>query len=135
MGGTVVCGPRRLEERDAPAIVQPTEVIVRIACPAGSVAPPRHECDRAVDPDGARGLRNLEEASKAVTSIKPGQFVMARSLPLTTAVRTAYNGYHPPANSRELTDLLEAATIFAWPICSSFSMNAVDHDLRGLMTI
>jgi hypothetical protein len=49
----------------------------------------------------------VEEAFKAVTSIKPANSPSARSLLLTTAIRTATMAISPPANSRELIDLLE----------------------------
>jgi hypothetical protein len=53
-----------------------------------------------------------------VTSISLANSSSARSLPLTTAVRTATMAISAPANSRELTDLLER-----------------QHDLQRLTTL
>src|SRR6266851_1882448 len=66
MRGAVLYGPRdvRLEERETPKIVKPTDAIIRISatCVCGSDLWPY--C----------GI--VEEVGSAVTSIKPGQFVI-----------------------------------------------------------
>jgi threonine dehydrogenase-like Zn-dependent dehydrogenase len=82
MRGTILHGPRdvRFEDRDTPTIIKPTDAIIRISatCVDGSdlwayrgtkpVARPT--------PMGHEYCGIVEEVGNAVTSVKPGQFVI-----------------------------------------------------------
>ena len=82
MRGTVLYAPRdvRFEERDAPKIVKPTDAIVRnsATCVCGSDLWPYRGINPVAQPTPMgheyRGI--VEEVGSAVTSIKPGQFVI-----------------------------------------------------------
>src|SRR5215467_16177454 len=82
MKGTVLYGPGdiRFEDRDDPKIVEPTDAILRLAatCVCGSDLWPY----RGLQPiDGPTAMGHeycgiVEEVGSAVTSVKPGQFVI-----------------------------------------------------------
>src|SRR5215467_2855295 len=82
MKGTVLFGPGdiRFEDRDDPRIVEPTDAILRLAatCVCGSDLWPY----RGLQPiDGPTAMGHeycgiVEEVGSAVTSVKPGQFVI-----------------------------------------------------------
>ena len=82
MKGTVLYGPRdvRFEERDAPTIIEPTDAIVRISatCVCGSDLWPYRGVSRFPEPSpmGHEYCGIVEEVGSAVTSVKPGQFVI-----------------------------------------------------------
>ena len=73
-------GDVRVEERDAPRIVEPTDAIIRVsaACVCGSDLWPyrgieKHEWPV---PMGHEYAGIVEEVGDAVTTVKPGQFVV-----------------------------------------------------------
>jgi D-arabinose 1-dehydrogenase-like Zn-dependent alcohol dehydrogenase len=82
MKGTVLYGPRdvRFEERDAPTIINPTDAIVRISatCVCGSDLWPYRGISSFPEPSpmGHEYCGIVEEVGSAVTSVKPGQFVI-----------------------------------------------------------
>src|SRR2546425_4857459 len=82
MRGTVLYGPRdvRFEERDVPAIIKPTDAIIRISatCVCGSDLWPYRGIQPIAQPSpmGHEYCGIVEETGSAVTSIKPGQFVI-----------------------------------------------------------
>jgi threonine dehydrogenase-like Zn-dependent dehydrogenase len=82
MRGAVLYGPRdvRFEERDEPTIIEPTDAIIRIAatCVCGSDLWPYRGIDAPTQPTpmGHEYCGIVEEVGSAVTSIKPGQFVV-----------------------------------------------------------
>lgn len=82
MRGTVLYGSRdvRFEERDDPRIIEPTDAIVRISatCVCGSDLWPYRGADPLAPPTtmGHEYCGIVEESGKAVTSVKPGQFVI-----------------------------------------------------------
>ena len=82
MKGAVLYGPRdvRFEEREAPKIEKPADVIIRISatCVCGSDLWPYREIQQIAQPTpmGHEYCRIVEEVGKAVKSVKPGQFVM-----------------------------------------------------------
>src|SRR3954466_14842618 len=82
MRGAVLHGPRdiRVEQRDDPKIVEPTDAIVRLSatCICGSDLWP-YRGDDATDeptPMGHEYCGVVEEIGSAVTTIRPGQFVV-----------------------------------------------------------
>src|SRR5438045_9708121 len=82
MRGAVLYGPRdvRFEERGAPRIVQPTDAVINISatCVCGSDLWPYRGINPTTEPTpmGHEYCGIVEEVGRAVTSIKPGQFVI-----------------------------------------------------------
>jgi threonine dehydrogenase-like Zn-dependent dehydrogenase len=82
MRATVLYGPRdvRVEDRDVPKIVEPTDAVLRLAatCVCGSDLWPYRglqPTDRPT-PMGHEYCGVVEEVGRAVRSVKPGQFVV-----------------------------------------------------------
>ena len=82
MRGAVIYGPRdvRFEERPDPTIIEPTDAIIRIsaACVCGSDLWPYRGIEPITQPRpmGHEYCGIVEEVGSAVTTIKPGQFVV-----------------------------------------------------------
>ena len=82
MQGAVLHGPRdiRLETRDDPQIIEPTDAIIRLSatCICGSDLWPYRGIDatEAATPMGHEYCGIVEEVGNAVTTIRPGQFVV-----------------------------------------------------------
>ena len=82
MRGAILYGPGdvRFEERDAPRIVEPTDAILRISatCVCGSDLWPYRGIQPITGPTpmGHEYCGIVEEVGSAVTTIKPGQFVV-----------------------------------------------------------
>ena len=82
MQGAVLHGPRdvRVEERPEPAIVEPTDAIIRLSasCICGSDLWPYRGANpiTAPTPMGHEYCGIVEDTGRAVTSIKKGQFVI-----------------------------------------------------------
>lgn len=82
MLGTVLYGPRdvRFEERPEPAILKPTDAIIRLSasCICGSDLWPYRGLQDVAEPMamGHEYCGIVEEIGSAVTSVRPGQFVV-----------------------------------------------------------
>ena len=82
MRGTVLYGPRdvRFEDQPDPRIEQPTDAVIRItaACVCGSDLWPYRGANPITrsTPMGHEYCGIVEEVGSAVTTIKPGQFVI-----------------------------------------------------------
>ena len=82
MRGTIIHGPKdiRFEERPDPTIQQPTDAIVRTvaACVCGSDLWRYRGIQevRQADADRSRVRRRRRGRRRAVTTVKPGQFVV-----------------------------------------------------------
>jgi threonine dehydrogenase-like Zn-dependent dehydrogenase len=82
MRGTVLYGPRdiRFEDRPEPAIIEPTDAIIRTSatCVCGSDPWPYRGVDPVTEPRpmGHEYCGIVEEVGGAVRDIKPGQFVV-----------------------------------------------------------
>src|SRR5213078_1065094 len=82
MRGAVLYGPRdvRFEEREVPKIVKPTDAIIRISatCVCGSDLWPYRGINPIPQPTpmGHEYCGIVEEVGSAVTSVRPGQFVV-----------------------------------------------------------
>ncbi len=82
MLGAVLYGPRdvRFEERDIPRITKSTDAIIRISatCVCGSDLWPYRGINAIPQPTpmGHEYCGVVEEVGNAVTSVKPGQFVI-----------------------------------------------------------
>src|SRR4026209_899702 len=81
MRGAVLYGPRdvRIDDRPDPRIVEPTDAVIRLSatCICGSDLWPYRGLNAASGPApmGHEYFGIVEEVGRAVTSIKPGQFV------------------------------------------------------------
>src|SRR6266508_332758 len=82
MRRAVLYGPRdvRFEEHDVPRIIKPTDAIIRISatCVCGSDLWPYRGINPTTEPTpmGHEYCCIVEEVASAVTSVKPGQFVI-----------------------------------------------------------
>jgi threonine dehydrogenase-like Zn-dependent dehydrogenase len=82
MRGAVLYGPRdvRIDERPDPSIIEPTDAVIRLSssCICGSDLWPYRGLNAASGPApmGHEYCGIVEEVGRAVTSIKPGQFVI-----------------------------------------------------------
>ncbi len=81
MRGAVLYGPGdiRVEERDDPRILEPTDAIIRLSatCICGSdLWPYRGEAGDEPAPMGHEYVGIVEEVGTSVTTIRPGQFVI-----------------------------------------------------------
>ncbi len=82
MKGTMLYGPRdvRFEERPDPAIVQPTDAIIKLsaACVCGSDLWPLRGVQKVTEPQpmGREYVGIVEEVGSTVKNIKRGQFVV-----------------------------------------------------------
>jgi threonine dehydrogenase-like Zn-dependent dehydrogenase len=90
-------GEVRVEDRPAPVIVEPTDAIVRLAatCICGSDLWPYRGVERL---DGARPMGHeyagiLEEVGSAVTTVRPGQFVVGSFVASDNTCEICRSGY------------------------------------------
>src|SRR5438128_5338500 len=108
MRGTVLYGPRdvRFEERETLKIVKPTDAIIRISatCVCGSDLWPYRGIQPIAQPTpmGHEYCGIVEEVGNAVTSIKPGQFVIGSFLASDNACPNCQIGYQSSCQRREL---------------------------------
>src|SRR5437763_13784969 len=108
MRGAVLCGPRdvRFEERETPKIVKPTDAIIRISatCVCGSDLWPYRGIQPIAQPTpmGHEYCGIVEEVGSAVTSVKPGQFVIGSFFASDNICSTCQIGYQSSCQHREL---------------------------------
>lgn len=114
MRGAVLYGPRdlRFEEREVPMIIKPTDAIIRMAvtCVCGSdlwdyrginpVAQPK--------PMGHEYCGMVEEVGNAVTSIKPGQFVIGSFFASDNTCPNCQSGYQSSCQHAEFVGTAQA---------------------------
>ncbi len=107
MRGAVLYGPRdiRFEERDAPTILKPTDAIIRITatCVCGSDLWPYRGISPVAQPTpmGHEYCGIVEEVGKAVTSIKPGQFVIGSFFASDNTCPHCGHGYQSSCRQKE----------------------------------
>src|SRR5881409_1290423 len=108
MRGAVIYGPRdvRLEVRDDPTIVEPTDAIIRLSatCVCGSDLWPYRgiEVVHGPTPMGHEYVGIVEEAGSAVGTIKPGQFVIGSFFASDNTCEICRAGYQSSCIHREL---------------------------------
>jgi threonine dehydrogenase-like Zn-dependent dehydrogenase len=107
MRGAVLYRPRdvRVEERDEPAIVQPTDAIIRLpaSCVCGSDLWPYRGIE-AIDgptPMGHEYVGVVEEVGSEVTMITPGQFVVGSFFASDNTCPICQAGYQSSCVHRE----------------------------------
>ena len=107
MKGAVLCGPDdvRLEERDAPTIVEPTDAIIRLSatCVCGSDLWDYRGINPVTQPKPMDheycGI--VEEVGGAVTRVEPGQFVIGSFFASDNACPNCRAGYQTSCVHRE----------------------------------
>src|SRR3981189_3242977 len=108
MQGAVLYGPRdvRFEKRETPKIIQRTDAIIRIsaACVCGSDLWPYRGIQPIAQPTpmGHEYCGIVEEVGSAVTSVKPGQFVIGSFFASDNICPTCQFGYQSSCQHREL---------------------------------
>ena len=114
MRGTVLYGPRdvRFEERDAPKIIKPTDAIIRISatCVCGSDLWPYRGINPVAQPTpmGHEYCGIVEEVGSAVTSVKPGQFVIGSFAASDNTCPHCQAGYQSSCQHREFIGTAQA---------------------------
>ncbi len=108
MRGAVIYGPRdvRFEERPAPKIEKPTDAVIRISatCVCGSDLWPYRGANPIHQPApmGHEYCGVVEEVGRAVTRVKPGQFVIGSFFASDDTCPHCRAGYHSSCQHREL---------------------------------
>lgn len=108
MRGAVLYGARdiRFEELDAPKIIEPTDAIVRLSasCICGSDLWPYRgvQPTTAPTPMGHEYCGIVEEVGLAVTSLKPGQFVIGSFFASDNTCPHCQAGYQTSCRHRQL---------------------------------
>src|SRR5918995_623214 len=114
MRGAVMYGPRdvRLEERDDPKIVEPTDAVIRLSatCICGSDLWPYRGLEPFDGPSpwGHEYVGIVEEGGNAVTTIKPGQFVVGTFATCDNTCEVCRAGYQTSCVQREWMNPLGA---------------------------
>ena len=103
-------GDVRVEERAEPTIIEPTDAIIRLSatCICGSDLWPYRGMD-AVDgpaPMGHEYVGIVEDVGHAVTTIKPGQFVIGSFFASDNTCEICRAGYQSSCLHRELMGLI-----------------------------
>ena len=117
MKGTVLYGPRdvRFEECDAPTINKPTDAIIRISatCVCGSDLWPYRGISTFPEPTpmGHEYCGIVEEVGSAVTSVKPGQFVIGSFATSDNTCPHCRAGYQSSCMHREFMTRAQAPVL------------------------
>jgi threonine dehydrogenase-like Zn-dependent dehydrogenase len=117
MRGAVHYGPRdvRFEERDVPTIIKPTDAIIRISatCVCGSDLWPYRDINPVPQPTpmGHEYCGVVEEAGSAVTSIKPGQFVIGSFFASDNTCPNCQFGYQSSCQHKEFVGDAQAPVV------------------------
>jgi len=99
MKGAVLYGPRdvRVETRDDPTIVEPTDAILRLSatCICGSDLWPYRGIDRSAEPQpmGHEYVGIVEEVGRGVRHVKKGQFVVGSFFASDNSCPICHAGY------------------------------------------
>jgi threonine dehydrogenase-like Zn-dependent dehydrogenase len=117
MRGAVLYGPRdvRFEERGVPAIIRPGDAIIRIVatCICGSDLWPYRGISPVPEPTpmGHEYCGIVEEVGSAVTTIKPGQFVIGSFFASDNTCPSCRAGYPSSCQHRELVGGAQAPVL------------------------
>jgi threonine dehydrogenase-like Zn-dependent dehydrogenase len=108
MRGAILYGPRdiRFEERDEPRIVEPTDAVIRMSatCICGSDLWPYRGFNPITQPTpiGHEYCGIVEDVGRAVTSVKPGQFVIGSFFASDNTCPHCKAGYQTSCQHRQL---------------------------------
>src|SRR6266702_3008014 len=114
MRGTVLYGAHdvRFEERETPKIIKPTDAIVRISatCVCGSDLWPYRGISSFPGPSpmGHEYCGIVQEVGSAVTSVKPGQFVIGSFFASDNTCPHCHAGYQTSCQQREFVTTAQA---------------------------
>ena len=114
MRGAVLYGPRdvRFEERETPKIIKPTDAIIRISatCVCGSDLWPYRGIQPIAQPTpmGHEYCGIVEDIGSAVTSIKPGQFVIGSFFASDNTCPNCQVGYQSSCQHAEFVSTAQA---------------------------
>ena len=114
MRGAILYGPRdvRFEERETPKIMKPTDAIIRISatCVCGSDLWPYRGIQPIAQPTpmGHEYCGIVEEVGSAVTSIKPGQFVIGSFFASDNSCPNCQIGYQSSCERAEFVGTAQA---------------------------
>jgi len=114
MKGTVLYGPRdvRFEERDTPRIIKPSDAIIRnsATCVCGSDLWPYRGINPVTQPTpmGHEYCGIVEEVGSAVTTIKPGQFVIGSFFASDNTCPNCQAGYQSSCQHAEFVGTAQA---------------------------
>src|SRR5437660_9980083 len=114
MRGAVLYGPRdvRFEERETPKIVKKTDAIIRVSatCVCGSDLWPYRGIQPSAQPTpmGHEYCGIVEEVGSAVTSIKPGQFVIGSFFASDNSCPNCQIGYQSSCQHAEFVGTAQA---------------------------
>src|SRR5437667_8707613 len=117
MRGAVLYGPRdvRFEERDEPTIIEPTDAIIRLSatCVCGSDLWPYRGIDAPTQltPMGHEYCGIVEEVGSAVTTIKPGQFVVGSFCASDNTCPNCQVGYQSSCQHAEFISTAQASVL------------------------
>jgi threonine dehydrogenase-like Zn-dependent dehydrogenase len=117
MKGTVLYAPGdvRFEERDDPTIVKPTDAIIRMSatCICGSDLWPYRGINPVTQPTpmGHEYCGIVEEVGRAVTSVKPGQFVIGSFFASDNTCPNCQAGYQSGCQHAEFVGTAQAPVL------------------------
>ena len=117
MRGAVLYGPRdlRFEERETPIIVKPTDAIIRISatCVCGSDLWPYRGISPFPQPTpmGHEYCGIVEEVGGAVTTVKPGQFVIGSFFASDNTCPNCQVGYQSSCQHAEFVSTAQAPLV------------------------
>ena len=110
----VLYGPRdvRFEERDTPRITQPTDAVIKLSatCVCGSDLWPYRGIQAVPEPTpmGHEYCGIVEEVGRAVTSIRPGQFVIGSFFASDNSCPHCHIGYQSSCQRAEFIGTAQA---------------------------
>src|SRR6266705_2965384 len=114
MRGAVLYGPKdlRFEERETPAIIKPTDAIIRISatCVCGSDLWPYRGIQKIAQPIpmGHEYCGIVEEVGSAVKRVRPGQFVIGSFFASDNTCPHCQYGYQTSCQHREFITTAQA---------------------------
>src|SRR6266567_4278690 len=114
MRGAVLYAPGdvRFEERDAPKIIEPTDAVIRMSatCVCGSDLWPYRGISPVAQPTpmGHEYCGIVEEVGRAVTSAKPGQFVIGSFFASDNTCPNCQAGYQSSCQHKEFVTTAQA---------------------------
>jgi threonine dehydrogenase-like Zn-dependent dehydrogenase len=117
MRGTVLYAPRdvRFEERAAPTITKPTDAVIRISatCVCGSDLWNYRGINPVTQPTpmGHEYCGIVEEIGRAVTKVKPGQFVIGSFFASDNTCPNCQAGYQSSCQAKELVGGAQAGRL------------------------
>ncbi len=117
MKGAVLYGPRdvRFEERSTPKIIEPTDAIVRTSatCVCGSDLWPYRGINAVTQPTpmGREYCGIVQEVGSAVTTIKPGQFVIGSFFASDNTCPHCQAGYQSSCQHKEFVGTAQAPLV------------------------